>query len=212
MIYLFPSLLFLVGILIRPKETLPSTFTALPQEHPESRTTNSTSTSDMAVEENTKSNANDKKRKLDEEAAAYNIPPWAPPAKKARVVIGISIPPPEPLKEQEKERAKARRAREKQELREANKAARIKARRQAMDEGTFDFEKDERRRQEIEISRIVNTEIRKRTLQEEFGPVLPTPTELLKIEKDAAKVGPAKFHETELAKLSVKVHGVSDRH
>ena len=86
-------------------ETLASTFTASPHDDPED---SSASTSGMAVEARANSSANDKKRKLEEKGAAGNVLPWAPPAKRPRVVDGVSNPPPEPPRLPVEERAEAK--------------------------------------------------------------------------------------------------------
>jgi hypothetical protein len=163
---------------------------------------------DMSI--STQSSASDaenpKKRKLDTEDVEMN----GPVDKRVRIVKGVEIPIPKLLSVTQKVHIPARvlKARLKQQRRDELTIARWKAREEAMASGAFDWEADAKKKKERRIDREVKAEIRRRELAEEFGPVLPSPADLLRMEKDAEKAGPERFHQTELCKLSIKVHGV----
>jgi hypothetical protein len=127
-----------------------------------------------------------------------------------KIVDGIIIPPPDDLnkKKEKKEPARKKRMREEHEKQHQLRLEALKAKAQAMKDPNYDWEKEERGRIEARINREVKAEILKRELAEEFGPILPSPADLLKMEKEADKLGPERFPETALAALSIKVHGV----
>lgn len=58
------------------------------------------------------------------------------------------------------------------------------------------------------IAKEVKAEIHRRELAQEFGPKMPNPAILLRMEKAADEAGPEDFPFTDLAKLSVRIHGV----
>jgi hypothetical protein len=130
-------------------------------------------------------------------------------SKKFKIINGVEIPIPMLVPKKKHIPARVLRAKLKQKRREEATIKRLNHREQAIAEGTWDFEKEIQRKKENQIEREIKAEIKKRELAGEFGPVLPSPAELLKMEKEADKAGPEKFHDTALAKLSIKVHGVS---
>jgi hypothetical protein len=140
---------------------------------------------------------------------AEGEPEQIPASKKFKIINGVEIPIPMLVPKKKHIPARVLRAKLKQKRREEVNIKRLKHREEAIAEGTWDFEKETQRKKEKQIEREIKSDIKMRELAGEFGPVLPSPAELLKMEKEADKAGPEKFHDTALAKLSIKVHGVS---
>jgi hypothetical protein len=113
----------------------------------------------------------------------------AMPANVIKVVDGIHIPAPEPLVREKKRKIPAKVIREERKQAREEEARRntIAKKKKAIEEGTFDFAADERRKKERQVDRIVRSEIIRRENQGEFGPKLPHPSTLLKIEKEIAR-------------------------
>jgi nucleolar protein TMA23 len=132
---------------------------------------------------------------------------------KLRVIEGIIIPAPDSLtkKKEKKEPARKKRLREERERKQVSRMEGIKARAEARKGPNFDWEAENRRQIESRIVRQVKTELQRRELAEEFGPLMPSPADLLQMEKEADKGGSENFPQSRLAELSIKVHGVSYR-
>jgi hypothetical protein len=134
-----------------------------------------------------------KKRKREDPApevvAEPALEPEEPELKKPKVVDGIEIPAPQPIirEKKKKESAKEVRERRKGEQAELAKQNFIENKRKAIEEGTFDYEADERRKKERELERMVKEELQRRENTGEFGPKLPHPSVLLKYEKEIEK-------------------------
>jgi hypothetical protein len=106
-----------------------------------------------------------------------------------KVVDGIHIPAPESLIREKKQKKPARVIREERKEAREEEARRIAIanKKKAIEDGTFDFAADARRKKERQVDRIVRSEIIRRENQGEFGPKLPHPAVLLKIEKEIIK-------------------------
>jgi hypothetical protein len=106
-----------------------------------------------------------------------------------KVVDGISIPAPEIVIKEKQKKTPARVVRETRKMERKEKARQnaIEAKGQAIAEGTFDHDAEERKRRERAIDKIVKHELKRREQAGEFGPLLPHPTVLLKFEKEIAK-------------------------
>jgi hypothetical protein len=147
------------------------------------------------------------KRKLDLEVEDEN----GPTEKKTKTIGDIEDPVPITLELQEEKPLSENIAREEDKqlgLGLLDKSQSRK-RQQSSTNGTPNIDSVERKKKEQQVERMIKAEIKRRERAEEFGPILPSPSQLLKLEKAAAKAGPDRFHETDLAKLSIKVHGVS---
>ncbi|QDS70908.1 hypothetical protein FKW77_006357 [Venturia effusa] len=136
----------------------------------------------------------DKKRKREDTAPEVvpkkrSEPAEEPEAKKPKVVDGIVIPPPKPIIREKKKKESAREVRERRarERTEAQRQAYLENKQKAIENGTFDFEADAKRKKEHELERMVKEELRRREAAGEFGPKLPHPTILLKYEKEVEK-------------------------
>jgi hypothetical protein len=134
-----------------------------------------------------------KKRKREETAAevvAEPAPePEEPELKKFKVVDGIEIPAPQPIirEKKKKESAKEVRERRSREKAEQGRQSFLENKKKALEEGTFDYEADEKKKKERELERMVKEELRRREDTGEFGPKLPHPSMLLKYEKEVEK-------------------------
>lgn len=136
----------------------------------------------------------DKKRKREEPAPETvaeqrAAPIEEPEPKKSKVVNGIVIPAPQPIIREKKKKESARETRERRarEKTEAQRQAFLENKQKAIEDGTFDFEADAKRKKEHELERMVKEELRRREATGEFGPKLPHPSMLLKFEKEVEK-------------------------
>jgi hypothetical protein len=113
----------------------------------------------------------------------------AKPINIIKVVDGIAIPAPQPIIREKKKKlpAKVIREQHKQEREELSRKIAMENKRKAIAEGTFDFEAEDRRKKERQIDKTVKLELMRRDNNGEFGPKLPHPSALLKIEKEIAK-------------------------
>lgn len=129
----------------------------------------------------------DKKRKREEPAPEVTVE--EPEPKKTKVVNGIVIPAPKPIIREKKKKESARETRERRarEKTEAQRQAFLENKQKALEDGTFDFEADAKRKKERELERMVKEELRRREATGEFGPKLPHPSILLKYEKEVEK-------------------------
>jgi hypothetical protein len=134
-----------------------------------------------------------KKRKREEtepEVVAETVPePEEPELKKFKVIDGIEIPAPQPIIREKKKKESAKEVRDRRAKDKADKAREqfLESKKKALEEGTFDFEADEKRKKERELERMVKEELRRREDAGEFGPKLPHPSILLKYEKEVEK-------------------------
>lgn len=121
-----------------------------------------------------------------EEPAA---PADEPETQKTKVVDGIVIPAPQPIIREKRKKESARETRERRarEKTEAQRQAFLESKQKALEDGTFDFEADAKRKKERELERMVKEELRRREATGEFGPKLPHPSMLLKYEKEVEK-------------------------
>ncbi|TLD38235.1 Nitrate transporter [Venturia nashicola] len=148
----------------------------------------------MAKDTKEPKKSKDKKRKREEAAPEIvakepAAPTEGPEPKKAKVVDGIIIPAPQPIIREKKKKESARETRERRakEKAEAQRQAFLENKQKALEEGTFDFEADAKRKKERELERMVKEELRRREATGEFGPKLPHPSVLLKYEKEVEK-------------------------
>jgi hypothetical protein len=131
-----------------------------------------------------------KKRKREEPAPEVVAEPAAEPEqpelKKFKVVDGIEIPAPQPIIREKKKKESAKEVRERRAKEKAEQARQsfLENKKKALDEGTFDYEADEKRKKDRELERMVKEELRRREDTGEFGPKLPHPSILLKYEKE----------------------------
>jgi len=148
---------------------------------------------------NPEANPCDKKRKASEQALYESSE--ARTAKKVKLVEGIALPKPPPIKKSEKKRhlpAKAIRAQQRQEAKEEARKNTFEKRKTEIADGTFDWEAEELRRKTRQLNRMVTAEIAKRERDGEFGVVLPHPSLMLKLEKEAHARGEPFIHPSKL--------------
>lgn len=141
----------------------------------------------------------DKKRKASEEAVQDNGE--GPAEKKVKIIEGIAIPKPTPIRKNEKKKhvpARVIRAQQREERKEEARRNAIEKRKKQIEEGTFDWEADELRRKERQLNQMVKAEIMKRERAGEFGVVLPHPSVMLKMEKEAHARGEPFIHPSKL--------------
>lgn len=141
----------------------------------------------------------EKKRKASEEAVQDNGEGRA--EKKVKIIDGIAIPKPPPLKKKEKMKhapARVIRAQQRDERKEEARQNAIEKRKKQIEEGTFDWEADELRRKERQLNQMVKAEISKRERAGEFGVVLPHQSVMLKMEKEAHERGEPFIHPSKL--------------
>ena len=146
-----------------------------------------------------KANSSEKKRKAPEQVPQGGDE--APMEKKIKIVDGIAIPKPPPIKKAEKKRhlpAKVIRAQQRQQANEEARKNAIEKRKKEIAEGTFDWEAEELRRKTRQLNRMVKAEIAKRERAGEFGVVLPHPSVMLKMEKEAHARGEPFIHPSKL--------------
>lgn len=141
----------------------------------------------------------EKKRKSEDDNS--QVEEEAPAEKKIKIVDGIAIPKPAPIRKSEKKKhepARVIRAKQREERKaEARKNA-LENRKKQIEEGTFDWEADERRRKERQLNQMVKAEIAKRERAGEFGVVLPHPSVMLQMEKEAHARGEPFIHPSRL--------------
>jgi len=142
-----------------------------------------------------KAKSNEKKRKASEQEPHGGDE--APTEKKIKIVDGIAIPKPPPIKKAEKKKhlpAKVIRAQQRQQAKEEARKNAMEKRKKAIADGTFDWQAEELRRQTRQLNRLVNEEISRREKAGEFGVVLPHPSIMLKLEKEAHARGEPFIH------------------